>query len=189
MSELVLPIGLAHKLGTAFNRNGWTLGEVDKLCEGNILGQFREVQLGHASITVIEHLIDLDANPLVPSGWKRAEEHQKGGQFKWDAAKVNLYLSKKQEGGNYIVGTKLREELKGKLVYNANLLDYLFAHPHLIPEEWKGQHVFFWGTIYRDSDGVLCVRCLGWGGGRWRWGGSWLDGGWDGDGPAAVPAS
>jgi hypothetical protein len=60
---------------------------------------------------------------------------------------------------------------------------------HLIPEEWKGKYVFFWGTIYRGSGDNLYVRCLCWGGGRWDWGYDWLGGGWDDGNPAAVPAS
>ena len=118
--------------------------------------------------TTIEHVIDLDAEPFVPDGWK-VEEHQKGGQFKWDASKVALYLSKKQQGGSFIEGNKLREGLKRKRVYNANLLDYLLANPDLIPEGWKGKAVFFWGTIYRNSDGYLCVRYLYWNDDRWDW--------------------
>lgn len=68
-------------------------------------------------------------------------------------------------------------------------MDFYLANPHLIPEEWKGKAVFFWGTIYRDADGHLCVRYLYWRGGGWDWGYRWLDYVWDGDGPAAVPAS
>jgi hypothetical protein len=186
MSELVLPVGLAHKLETAFNRNRYTLGEVDKLCEGDKLAQFRKVLLGHAVITVHEHLIDLDADPFVPNRWK-VEEHRKGGQFKWDASKVSLYLSKKQQRG-VIEGNKLRDELKGKPVYNANLLDYLLKNPHLIPEEWKDKYVFLWGTVYRDSGGNLCVRYLYWSGDGWGWGSDWLDSDWGDGRPAAVPA-
>lgn len=189
MSELVLPVGLAHKLETAFNRNGWTLSEVDKLCEGDTLAQFRKVLLGHAVITVPEHLIDLDADPFVPNGWK-VEEHQKGGQFKWDATKAALFLSEPQKRGGRIEGNKLRSRLKcGQNPYNANLLDYLLKNPHLIPEEWKGKYVFFWGTVYRRSDGFLCVRYLYWRGDRWVWFSRWLDRDWRDDRPAAVPAS
>jgi hypothetical protein len=117
------------------------------------------------------------------------EEHWKGGQFRWDASKVALYLSKKQKDGKQLEGNKLREELRGKPVYNANLLDFLLKHPHLIPEEWKGKYVFFWGTVYRFSDGFLCVRYLCWSGDGWYWSGRWLGGGWLDLNPAAVPAS
>ncbi len=178
----------AAELDYAFERNGWTPAEVKQLSSGGLLADFRKVLLGHAVISVPEHLIDLDADPFVPNGWK-VEEHQKGGQFKWDATKVKLHLSKKQQGGKVLEGNKLREELKGQPVYNANLLDYLLKNPHLIPEEWKSKYVFFWGTVYRGSDGDLCVRCLCWSGGGWRWGYGWLGSDWYGNDPAAVPAS
>lgn len=71
---------------------------------------------------------------------------------------------------------------------NANVLEYLLAHPDLIPEEWKGKAVFFWGTIYRDSDGGLYVRYLYWSGVRWSWVCNWLARDWIGHDPAAVLA-
>jgi hypothetical protein len=156
--------------------------------------QIRQVLLGHASIQVIEHLIDCDADPFVPDGWK-VEEHQKGGAFKFDASKVQFYLDKGQQNGKYIEGNKLRKALSGKPVLNANVLDYLLKHPELIPDDWKKdengntRYIFFWGTIYRSSDGLLYVRYLCWGGGRWGWDAGWLDCGWGSSNPAAVPAS
>ena len=50
-----------------------------------------------------------------------------------------------------------------------NVLDYLLKNSQLIPEEWKGKAVFFWGTIFRDSDGSLYVRYLHWSGASWQW--------------------
>ena len=141
-----------------------------------------------AELTAANLSIDLDADPFVPNGWK-VEEHQKGGQFKWDASQVALYLAKGQQGGKVIEGKKLRKELADKPFYNANLLDYLFNNPHLIPEEWKGKYVFFLGTIYRSSDDYLYVRYLYWHGDRWNWDLDWLDNDWYLSNPAAVRAS
>jgi hypothetical protein len=113
---------------------------------------------GHAEVVIKKHLIDCDADPFVPDGWK-VEEHIKGGRLEWDPENVSLYLSRKQQDG-VISGDKLRKELKGKPVLNACVLDYLMANPNLIPNEWKGKCINFWGTIYRISVGLLCVRCL-----------------------------
>ena len=55
-----------------------------------------------------KHVIDLDAVPYCPEGWT-VEDHRKGGQLEWDPAKVQLYLSKSQQGGKVILGTQLRE--------------------------------------------------------------------------------
>ncbi|MBI3685129.1 hypothetical protein HY250_01875 [Candidatus Azambacteria bacterium] len=145
-------------------------------------------------VNVQQHVIDCDAAPFVPKGWS-VEEHQKGGQFKFDPAQVRFYLSKPQQNEKWIKGNELRKELSGKPVLNANILDYLFTHPHLIPESWKKdeqgrtRHIFFWGTIYRDANGDLCVRCLYFFGGRWDWGDHWLGIGWSGRCPVALRAS
>jgi hypothetical protein len=133
-------------------------------------------------------IIDCDAKPFIPDGWK-VQEHQKGGKLEWNPEKIQLYLSDGQKDGRYIEGNKLRKELKSKKVLNACVLDWLLAHPEFIPEEWKGKYIYFWGTIYRRSGGDLCVRCLCWRDGRWDWYCRWLGGGWRFSGPAAVLAS
>jgi hypothetical protein len=194
MSDLMLDVGQANELKLAFRKANYTNDDIKRLCEGNVLADVRNVLLGHAEVKLVEHVIDLDADPFVPNNWK-VEKHQQGGSFKWDPAQVQFHLSPNQQNGKVIEGNKLRKELEGKSVFNANLLDYLLAHPNLIPEEWKQdeqgrtRYIFFWGTIYRYSDGNLCVRYLYWHVGRWQWGCSWLDDGWDDQRPAALRAS
>lgn len=187
MSDLMLDVDQAGELKAAFRRGNWTNAEIKKLCEGSILADIRNVLLGHAEIKLAEHVINCDADPFVPSGWK-VEEHQKGGSFKWDPKQVQLYLSPNQQNGKYIEGNKLRKELADKPVLNANVLDYLLAHPPLIPEEWKGEYSFFWGTVYHDSLGGFYVRSLCWRGGAWDWGCGWLGRGWRDDDLAALRA-
>jgi hypothetical protein len=143
---------------------------------------------GDTDVVIKNHTIDCDADPYIPECWK-VEAHIKHGLFEWKPNKVMLYLSEQQKDGNYIEGNKLHKELKDKPVLNANVLDYLLANPQLIPEEWKGKVVFFWGTIYRDSDGDLYVRYLIWGGDGWRWLSRWLGDYWRDIRPAAVSAS
>ncbi len=139
---------------------------------------------GDAEVVITRHIIDCDAAPYVPDGWK-VEEHTPGGQFEWSADSIELYLSDKQKGGT-IEGNKLRKELAGMPVLSANVLDYLLKNPQLIPDEWKGEYIFFFGTIYRRSDGLLCGRCLYWSGESWGWDYGWLDVEWDALSPAAV---
>ena len=134
------------------------------------------------------YLIDCDADPFIPSDWS-VDEHQKGGQIQFDSSKIELWLAKDQQKSKSMEGNKLRKELQSRKVLNANVLDYLLAHPELIPEEWKGKCLFFWGTIYRRSNGHLYVRFLYWFGDRWRWVGGWLDDGWRGNDPAVLSAS
>jgi hypothetical protein len=145
---------------------------------------FLDVVRGLAEIKYLEHLIDSDSAPFIPNGMS-VEEHKKGGLFKFDPAKIFPYLSKKQKKGS-IGGHDLRKELANLPVLNANVLDYLLAHPELIPEEWKNKYIFFWGTIYSDSVGYLYVRCLDWNGSKWDWDCSWLDSDFNSDNPAAL---
>lgn len=140
---------------------------------------------------VTEHVIDCDAKPLVPEGWT-VEEHRRYRKLAWDATKVQLYLSWRQKGEGYlgfIKGRTLQKELKDRPVLNANVLDWLLGHTHLIPEEWKDKWVYFWGTIYRDRFGDLRVRYLRWYDGRWWGHHDWIAFDWDDECPAAVRAS
>ena len=170
--------------------NELTFGQMEAIV--NKLGGMEGVKgllSGNMELKVINHIIDCSTPPLIPyDGWK-VEEHVTGKSFTWDPTKVRLHLSKNQMDGKTIEGNKLSKELKDLPVMNANVLDYLLDHPYLIPEEWKGNAVFFWGTIYRNSGDDLCVRCLIWGGGRWKQHGRWLGDDWVGTIPAIVSAS
>ena len=131
-------------------------------------------------------VIDLDADPFIPDGWDVWVQHIGDGQLEWNPYAVELYLSPNQQGEKMIEGWVLREELRGRPVFNANLLDYLLANPQLIPENWKGWQVFFWGTTYRHPYGGLCIRSLYSLGNRWFWDHDWLESGWRGNYLAAV---
>jgi len=178
-----------NQVADALEAAGYTQDDVTKMrSKTDSLKEFKDVLSGTSNIVKVKHIIDCDADPFIPDSWK-VEEHIKGGQFEWKPNKVGLYLSEKQKDGNSVEGNKLRKELKGKSVLNANVLDYLLANPQLIPKEWKSKAVFFWGTIYRRSDGNLYVRDLLWCGDRWNWSYSWLGNHWHDYNPAAVSAS
>jgi len=184
--ELMLDVDQANEIKLAARRAGATNADLKKLSEGGMFARILPVLRGMADVA--SAIIDCDADPLVLEGYK-VEEHIKGGQFEWDPAKVELYLSEEQKS-EVVEGNILREELKKKTVLNANVLDYLIDHPHLIPEEWrKGNIVFFWGTTYCYSADQLLVRCLVWGSDGWRKGYRWLNQNWDSDSPAAVLAN
>ena len=187
-------VGLMHEIAITASKVGCEPKDMANLSKDeNLMKLVYGVLKGTHEIKVVEHAIDCDTDPFIPSGWK-VEEHKKGGIIKFDASKVSFYLSKKQKNGS-IEGNKLREELKDKKVLNANVLDYLLANPKAIPDEWKKDEngntrfIFFWGTIYRNSDGNLYVRYLSWNDGLWDWGYCWLGRGFDSRNPSAVLAS
>ena len=194
-SDLMLDVGQANEFKLAARRANWTNDDIKWLCEGDNLEQIRNVRRGFSEIKPIEYVVDLDADPFIPAGCTVEEgKHQKGGSFKWDPKKVKFYLSKQQQKGS-VKGELLRDALTGQPVFNANLLDFLLANKHLIPEEWKQdeqgrtRYICFWGTEYRYSDGDTFVRCLYWHDGDWRWNYDWLDYEFDVQSPAALRAS
>lgn len=119
------------------------------------------------------HLINCDTPPFTPPNWS-IERHQLGGLWKFGPAKISFYRSDGRIK-EFIEGNQLRQKLVNESVLNANVLDYLIDHPHLIPKNWKDKRVYFWGTIYRDLDGDLYVRHLDWDGSKWGWHFKWLN--------------
>ena len=139
-------------------------------------------------------LVNLGASPKLPfpgatvhfhegEGWVEVQRRP-DGLYVGDR-KVILHLSERQIGGGRVEGHELRNELTGKPVLNANLLDALIEHTHLIPDGWKVDEqgrtrlIYFWATIYyRSADRRLYVRYLYFRDGRWYY----LDYDWLGDG-------
>lgn len=113
------------------------------------------------------------------------------GQKSVDLSKLTLHLEPEQEKSS-ITGTKLRTRMQSQSPMSAAVLDYLIGHPEETPEEWKQtkdgkiQFVFFWGTIYRDSNGHLFVRYWFCHEGRWQADGHWLGSAWDVQNPSVV---
>jgi hypothetical protein len=157
--------GLGTKMVNAAAKAGFMPQEYNRLAEDlRLMKDVLSVLRGQSEIVPTVHIIDLDADPTLPFKGTRVEMHSKLGQFKWDPAKVQLFTPM---NGLSVGPEELRKYLATQPVFNANMLDYLLQHPALIPESWKkseetGQpiRVYFWGTIYRGSDGLLFVRYL-----------------------------
>jgi len=115
-----------------------------------------------------ENVIDCDVRPTVPDGLKLSS-HQPGGNFVWDPTKVELFLSPGQQLDRHGFqqsenARNIRRALENtpKRPLNANVLDWLLAHPEHIPKDWKGKRVVFWGTVYSDALGGEHIRGLQW---------------------------
>ncbi len=150
--------------------------------------------------TMSDLMINL-AGDCMPKVWKKEgwkiERHVGEGMLELDPARLKLHFSPNQLDGKVIKGPDLRDELKAQNipVLNSCVLEYLLAHPELIPEDWKQDEngntrfIYFWDTEYRYPDGNVYVRCLFWNDDAWRWCYRWLGRGWDGQSPAASLAS
>lgn len=128
--------------------------------------------------------------------WK----HVHGGLITFDSDNINLYLTKNQIRNKIVSGQTLYHDLykkfEHKKILNANVLDYLVAHKKLIPNNWKGKQIFFWGTIYHrpggwgiPEEGEYYVRYLEWFQYQgWQEGYRWFthDQGWRKSAPAAI---
>lgn len=174
-NEFALSVGQAHELELAFRRNYWTNEDVKKLCKGtlpySVLRQVRDVLHEKSVIKEIEdHVIDCDVTPSIPYEGYYIESHRKMGKWKWNPHHVELLSlpeQGRQDDGVYVSGEDLCKQIIVRPALNACVLDYLLAHPHLIPDEWNA--VLFWGTIYsRDKDKRVPghktyrhIRCIG----------------------------
>lgn len=49
-----------------------------------------------------------------------------------------------------VPGSKVGEYFQDReCALNACVMDYLYLHPDLIPDDWKDKKIYFWGTIFR----------------------------------------
>ena len=124
-------------------------------------------------------IIDLDSSPYLQDSWNMIiEQHLEQGQLKINSNEIFTLLSEKSTRA-IINGSFVQKGSVGWNGLNANFLDYLLAHPELIPTKDLAvrssgfRDVYFWGTIYRHKvDNGLWVRVLIDCAGRatWRWG-------------------
>ena len=135
-------------------------------------------------------VIDFDAPPMIPTGLKIRKSDQirsrMRGKWTFNAEEFAVYLSRGQKKDKPIKGCDLRAKLDDKMVMGAQLLDFFLKNQGLIHNGWKGVLVFFWGTIYSDSRGRLCVRYLYWDGEAWYSSYHWLGRSFDGTPPAVL---
>lgn len=181
-TELMLDVGQANELKLALRRAGWTNADVKKFCEGATAGLALLLVRGQAKLEIVTHIVDTDADPIVPPGrhWVM-ETHNRRGQVRLERRDDRLILDgnvvtlRRMEGNNYNNGAR-DEFASGEEPLNANFLDYLLSRPELIPESWKGEgddpsdrpNIYFWGTLYNEPGEGLFVRCLYWDGVRWQ---------------------
>lgn len=90
------------------------------------------------------------------------------GRWKFDPTKVGLFLAEKQKRAYcYLLldpgeTVTFLSEVKQQSVFGDGLLDFYVKNPQLIPEDWRGKTIAFWGRIYRgfDEGSFQSVRCL-----------------------------
>lgn len=165
--------GQTHQLMNALEEVGFSSADITALGQFPDLIKIRGVVRRELVIKHKEYTVDFDVEPSVPAGWRVLPDNKQlknriRGKLEFDLAKVKLHLDSSQEKG-LPEGNELRKKLEGVPVYGAQLGDFYMTFPYLIPDEWKGKAVLFWGTIYLDHGDRPCVRFLAWFGGRWHW--------------------
>lgn len=91
------------------------------------------------------HWIDTDAEPIEIEGYT-VYSHEKNGLVEFNLSSCSFYVFDEQTTDQGMSGHNLHEEIIDKSVANDNFLDFLLSHPHLIPESWPDE-VVFWGTV------------------------------------------
>ncbi len=122
-------------------------------------------------------LIDTDAAPWCPFPEWTVKEHRPRGAWEWNPKQIHLKPHPRTKLP--LTGHTLVERFSEMMPLNANVLDYLWKNPHLIPKSWEGRVVYFWGTIYSGPGGLLHVRCLNKYESKWGWSNNNLDARWD----------
>lgn len=146
-----------------------------------------DIPQNHIFRPTSETIIDLSADPFIPSGWNiEPGDHERQGQLEWRRDNLFLWLSREQrnraEGSHRTVQTpKLRmilemkkERDKEERPYNACLCDFFLDHPEEFPREVMAESpgvttIVFLATIYTGAGGAKYARALTWNERRSRW--------------------
>lgn len=154
-------VGLASKFCLTAEAQGLTPELLNALAEDpKALSSMLLIQQGLASIHLGQDVIDCDENPRTPEDMGVAV-HRKCGIFQWNLNLFGCYEPEYVVGGGWAnCGDKAYErELVHLDLFNANVADYLFAHPEEIPQFVKKLHLLFFGTIFQSTSGRY-VWCL-----------------------------
>lgn len=130
--------------------------------------------LEQALLPVTTHTLPLTLSStkpvIIPDGWS-LYKHNENSAAPWDPARIRLYFTDRQRGGQSDSGVQIRAELKHMKnirLLNVTARNDLYDHQHLIPKECNGQDIHFWGTLFYDEEGRLCVPSLYQRGDRWH---------------------
>lgn len=129
-----------------------------------------------------EQVVRIDCSGLAPmldSGWKLAEPSQKNETFEFSLVNVKLVPCGSRE--NKVSGEILLKELNEKAL-SSYVLSYLLKNQNLIPTEWQGKTIIFFGTTYWDlsSPPILAVLNMKFFDGAWDSGVSYVGDKFDG---------
>jgi hypothetical protein len=167
--QLVISVGLAHKLQIACGKNGWTIFDLARLVEDSRANADCLLRLrNQASVVLADTVIDCDAD--IPKGSEIRQNDQLPNAIGSKGFKLNPYdikLVREKDWRNCHEMKKALAGDKNNLVLKAEVIDFLLKHPALIPDAWKGKNILFFGTIYRDLvpfSHHQTVRCLTWNG-------------------------
>lgn len=165
--------GLARKLERVLRDAGWSEEYVLRMSENpEFCLNLREVLDGVAEIRRLVHLVELDADPVLPPEWQayndnpenvgewEIAEHVYGSRIIWMPESVRLHWEPEQMSGENIKGETLYERVIEELPYNSNLLDFWLQHQETIPDEYEGLCIFCMGTTYRSPNGDMFVRYI-----------------------------
>lgn len=177
-------IGAMNQLGDALQKVGFTNEQITALrSDSDRLEMLRFVIEGKAGFFLNLHTVNLSVFPTLPKKWDKRQmsaqdqhdapvwsirEHFMGDEeFILPSSRLCL-INIKQSSPDFLrqIG-ELKAEIKDSVLANSILLDYLLEHPWLIPSDWKGKRVIFFGTEYKEyvsvdlSSSTSCYyRCL-----------------------------
>ncbi|HUQ30182.1 MAG TPA: hypothetical protein VM103_01540 [Candidatus Paceibacterota bacterium] len=163
-SELTRHLGLAHKLFQAGDVAGFTPELWNTLAERPLL--FKEVRAvieGNATVTITRHVVGCNASEPQLRGYTIASHSRL--RRDWEFRKYEMKLWQPDEKLHQQCLRAAFREIDQKYLLNASILEYLLAHPEVMPEDTENKikkdgPILFLGTVYENTEGDQLVRAL-----------------------------
>jgi len=134
------------KLIAALKKERYKPEEVAKLRQ--LLPRLRDIIYGRAEVMVVKHVVDCNIDPVVPEDWK-LHRHNGIGKLELELKNGKLHRLVDERGRRISLNRRRAP---------ANVLDYLVASPHIIPDD--RETIYFRGTEFLHPGKFICIRVL-----------------------------
>ena len=117
---------------------------------------------------------------MVGAGWEIEEQDERSlALSEVNPADIRL-VTILRDGESRVIGEErlLRLKAESHVRLDAKIFQAFRDNKDFIPENWKGEAVYFDGTVFRNSSGDRCVLYLCWGEDDWYWHYRWFKNDW-----------
>lgn len=91
----------------------------------------------------------------------------KNGVSEYTIGNIEALKSEHHDNNELISTSTMIDDFSNRKFPNSATLNYLLKSPRLIPQDWLGKRLYFWGSRYVIPGSAECVAYIVWDGKKW----------------------